>query len=244
MLELINISKKYGKKEVLSHINLKLDKGIYGLLGPNGAGKSTMMNIITDIINPTMGEVLYNGKNIKELKDKYRLHIGYLPQKIGFYNNFTGRKTLEYFAVLRGVDKKVYPERIEKLLEKVNLIDVGDNKVKTYSGGMKQRLGIAIALIGEPDMVIFDEPTVGLNPKERVKFRNMISELAKNKIIILSTHIVSDVKNLADYIIFIKKGNIIECGKRQEILEKAKIVIQDKEELMLEDVYMNYYGEE
>lgn len=219
MLELRNISKSYGKKEVLSNINIIFESGIYGLLGPNGAGKSTMMNIISDIMNPSDGEVLYEETPIKKLDEQYRLHIGYLPQKVGYYGNFTAKKTLEYFACLRGVNKSEIEQRIDKVLETVNLLDNRNDKVKTFSGGMKQRLGIAISLIGNPEILILDEPTVGLDPKERIKFRNIISKLSKEKTIILSTHIVSDIDTIAQYVILIKKGKIIGLDTRENIVK-------------------------
>lgn len=238
MLELKNISKKYGSREALKRVNLTFGKGIYGLLGPNGAGKSTMMNIITDVLDATDGEVLYNDKPIKKLNEKYRLKIAYLPQSVGYYPDFTARKTLEYFAILRGVEKNRLNERIQYSLEAVNLIDSEKSKVKTFSGGMKQRLGIAITLISDPEILIFDEPTVGLDPRERIKFRNILSGLSKEKTIILSTHIVSDVESIADYIVLLKKGEIVGNGTKEDVLrlggEKAET---------LEEVYMYFYDE-
>lgn len=176
MLELKNITKKYGKKEALKDTNISFDKGIYGLLGRNGAGKSTMMNIMSDVLKPTSGEVLYNGCNINKLGDEYRLNIGYLPQNVGYYGNFTAKQTLEYFAILRGVKKNDINKRIEAVLDMVNLSECKQNKVKTFSGGMKQRLGIAVTMIGNPQILILDEPTVGLDPRERLNFRKMLKK--------------------------------------------------------------------
>lgn len=228
MLELRNIYKSYGKKEVLKDINISFQSGIYGLLGPNGAGKSTMMNIMADIMNPTKGEVLYEGTPINKLGANYRLHIGYLPQKVGYYGDFTAKKTLEYFGDLRGVSKVELQERIDEVLALVNLSDVKNNKVKTFSGGMKQRLGIAISLIANPEILILDEPTVGLDPKERIKFREILESLSKEKTIILSTHIVSDIDALADYVVMMKDGQTKEFNMQ-------------KQKINLEEVYMKFY---
>lgn len=234
MLELVNVCKSYKEKEVLHNFSMKFEKGIYGLLGPNGAGKSTMMNIIADVLKPSKGDVLYDGVSIYKLKEKYRSHIGYLPQHVGYYDNFTADMTLEYFANLRGVPKKEYKERIENVLKAVNLSENAKQKVKTFSGGMKQRLGIAIALIANPDVLILDEPTVGLDPKERINFRELLRGLASEKTIILSTHIVSDVEDIADYLIFLKNGNIVLTDSTDNILEKTSV----------EEQYMKFFGED
>ena len=210
ILTMKGIDKSFPGVHALDHVDLEIRKGeVLALMGENGAGKSTLMNIIADVIDSTSGEVLYDGEPIKKLGDDYRRHIGYLPQKVGYYGNFTAANTLEYFALLKGLEKTKIKESVKEILEKVNLQASINDKVKTFSGGMKQRLGIAIALIGNPDILILDEPTVGLDPKERINFRNVISELAKDKIIILSTHIVSDVDMIAQYIILIKKGELI-----------------------------------
>lgn len=234
MLELVNVCKSYKEKEVLHNFSMKFEKGIYGLLGPNGAGKSTMMNIIADVLKPSKGDVLYDGVSIYKLKEKYRSHIGYLPQHVGYYDNFTADMTLGYFANLRGVPKKEYKERIENVLKAVNLSENAKQKVKTFSGGMKQRLGIAIALIANPDVLILDEPTVGLDPKERINFRELLRGLASEKTIILSTHIVSDVEDIADYLIFLKNGNIVLTDSTDNILEKTSV----------EEQYMKFFGED
>lgn len=234
MLELKNVCKSYKKKEVLHNFSVSFDTGIYGLLGPNGAGKSTMMNIAADVLKPSDGEILYDGVSIYRLKEQYRRHIGYLPQHVGYYDNFTAGMTLEYFANLRGVNKAEYKERIDIVLEAVNLKENVNQKVKTFSGGMKQRLGIAIALVADPDILILDEPTVGLDPKERVNFREVLLDLADKKTIILSTHIVSDVEDIADYLIFLKNGNIVCMDSTENILKKSSV----------EEVYMNYFGED
>lgn len=229
MLELKNISKSYGKHEVLRDINITFQAGIYGLLGPNGAGKSTMMNIMADIMNPTKGEVLYEGEPIRKLGANYRLHIGYLPQKVGYYGDFTAKKTLEYFGNLRGVKKGQLEARVNEVLEFVNLAEVQEHKVKTFSGGMKQRLGIAVSLIGNPEILILDEPTVGLDPKERIKFRNILSSLSREKTIILSTHIVSDIDAIADFVVMMKDGQTRELDMREKKMD-------------LEAMYMEFYA--
>lgn len=228
MLEIKNLTKKYGKKEALVNANIIFNKGIYGLLGPNGAGKSTMMNIIADILKPTSGEVLYDGQNIKQLKSRYRLKIGYLPQKVGYYGDFTAKQTLEYFAVLRGVEKNQMKERIDRMLAMVNLSENVNDKVMTFSGGMKQRLGIAVTMISEPEILIFDEPTVGLDPKERLNFRKLLKQISKERTVILSTHIVSDLNDIADYVLILKEGCVVENKK------------MDSESL--EKLYLQYFG--
>ena len=246
MLELKCVSKRYGKKEALHDVNIQFKTGIYGLLGPNGAGKSTLMNIVSDILEPTAGTVIYEGKEIRKLKEKYRKNIGYLPQRVGYYGDFTAGKTLEYFAVLRGVRKSEIVSRVDSVLEMVHLSEHKNEKVKTFSGGMKQRLGIAVTLVGDPQILIMDEPTVGLDPKERLNFRNLLSNLAEDKTIILSTHIVSDIDSIAKYVILIKEGNIIGFEEREQA---AKLIADEewsskKDSITLEDVYMYYFNDE
>lgn len=220
MLRLKNISKTYGKKEVLHNINVNFDVGIYGLIGKNGAGKSTIMNIMADVLDASSGEVLFNGKNILTLGGEYRKNIGFLPQNVGYYGNFTAEKTVQYFATLRGVEKDKIVSRTEEVLKSVNLFNNRKEKVKTFSGGMKQRLGIAVTTVADPALLIFDEPTVGLDPEERERFKNMIKKLGKEKTIILSTHIISDVEEVADYIVFMENGEIANIKMVDRVGEK------------------------
>lgn len=218
-----NILKKYRKKIALQDFNLTLTPGIYGLLGPNGAGKSTLINILVGNMSPTYGEVWYNGIPIHTLGNQYRKLLGYLPQSVGLYKNFTGKDMLLYFAALKGItSKKEAEKKTDSLLEMVNLKADANRKIGQYSGGMKQRIGIAQALLGDPSIIIFDEPTAGLDPKERIRFMNILSEQATNRIILLATHIVSDVEQIANQIIFIKEGNLLMNSKTEECTKVAQ----------------------
>lgn len=208
-LQLQNLSKQYGKKCAVNNVNVNLVPGVYGLLGANGAGKTTLMRMICGVLNPTSGEISLNGKTINELGEQYYTHLGYMPQDFGFYPDFTAREFMLYMAAVKGLDKSRAKTRTENLLQMVNLYDVADKKIKSYSGGMKQRLGIAQAELNSPSILILDEPTAGLDPKERVRFRNIISDFAKEKIVILSTHIVSDVSYIADTILMMKQGRFL-----------------------------------
>lgn len=205
-LQLQNLRKQYGTKCAVDHVSIHLNPGVYGLLGANGAGKTTLMRMICGVLKPTSGNIRLDGKTMQELGERYYTHLGYMPQDFGFYPDFTAREFMLYMAAVKGLDKKRAKTRTEELLELVNLRDVADKKVKSYSGGMKQRLGIAQAELNDPDILILDEPTAGLDPKERVRFRNIISDFAKDKIVILSTHIVSDVSYIADIILMMKQG--------------------------------------
>ena len=219
-----NLSKEYRKKTAVDHINLELKPGIYGLLGANGAGKSTLMRMLCGILKPTIGTILFNDQEIETLGEQYYEHIGYMPQDFGFYPDFTARDFMMYMAAVKGLDKKTSKSRIEELLTMVNLQDVADKKIKSFSGGMKQRLGIAQAELNSPSILILDEPTAGLDPKERIRFRNLISDFSKDRIIILSTHIVSDIAYIADTILMMKEGEII----LQSPIEKATEAIKGK----------------
>ena len=219
-LTLDRLTKQYGSKIALDRIDATFEPGIYGLLGANGAGKTTMMRLICDILKPTSGEVTFNGTNIREMGESYRAAIGYLPQDFGYYPNFTAMNFLLYMASLKGLNARYAKEKSLELLETVNLSDVKDKKIKTFSGGMKQRLGIAQAFLNNPQILILDEPTAGLDPKERVKFRNLISSFAEDKIVILSTHIVTDVEYIADEILVIKGGTLLKKGAESTIIQE------------------------
>jgi ABC-type multidrug transport system ATPase subunit len=208
MLTLVNISKKYGNQTAVKDINLDMEYGLYGMLAPNGAGKTTIIKMITTLIFPTTGEILYNGVNIAEMGAAYRDLIGYLPQQFGYYKNSTPKEYLEYLACLKKLPKEKTKERISELLEMVGLSDVANKKMKKFSGGMIQRVGIAQAMLNDPKILILDEPTAGLDPKERVRFRNIISMLSKDRIVILSTHIVSDIESIANQVLLIKDQHL------------------------------------
>ncbi len=237
MLELCNISKKYNEKIALKDVSLKLDNGIYGLLGPNGAGKSTLMNIITGNLEPTEGTIKWDGKEVKELGSNYRSLLGYAPQQQGMYETFSGRRFLSYIATLKGISKSSMEDEINRVLLYVNMVGKSNQKIGTYSGGMKQRILIAQAIIGNPKLVILDEPTAGLDPKERVRIRERIAELSKDKIILVSTHVVSDIESIAKKIILIKTGEIIDYANVRSLCDKYNVA-------NLEDVYMKIFGEE
>ena len=219
-LEIENLSKTYGRdKYALSDFSLRLENGILGLLGPNGAGKSTLMKIIATISRPTRGTITLNGVNVIEDPNSLRKVIGYLPQDFGVYPNLTGYEFLRYIASLKGIGGPNLKTRLMQLLESVNLADASKRQIGTYSGGMKQRIGIAQVLLNDPKLLIFDEPTVGLDPHERVQFRNLISELAGDRIIILSSHIVSDIEAVADQVAIMKGGKLIAKGFQPDIVD-------------------------
>lgn len=207
-LQLRNLKKQYGTKCAVNGVNVHLTPGVYGLLGANGAGKTTLMRMICGVLKPTSGSICLNGKPIDELSERYYTHLGYMPQDFGFYADFTAREFMMYMAAVKGLDKRRAKSRTENLLHMVNLTEAADKKIKSYSGGMKQRLGIAQAELNHPSILILDEPTAGLDPKERVRFRNLISDFAKEKIVILSTHIVSDVSYIADTVLMMKQGRL------------------------------------
>ena len=206
MLEIQNLSKDYGKKKALRGFNYTFEEGIYGMLGANGAGKSTLMNLITDNLKRTSGNILYNGTEILEMGAKFRALIGYMPQQQGFYENFSARMFLYHMAELKGIRRREAKKQIEHLLQTVNLAGAADLKIGGFSGGMRQRVLLAQALLGDPKILILDEPTAGLDPKERINLRNYIRQLSEDKIILLATHVVSDVETIADRILILKDG--------------------------------------
>jgi len=230
-MELIidRVSKQYNNKIAVDHISVKLQKGVYGLLGANGAGKTTLMRMLCGILKPTSGTITFDGVDVSE--EQYRAVLGYLPQDFGYYPEFTAMDFLLYFAALKGIPKVQAKRKSNELLALVSLDDVGRKKIKTFSGGMKQRLGIAQALLNDPKLVVLDEPTAGLDPKERVRFRNLIETLGKDSIVLLSTHIVSDIEHIADQVLMMKDGQLIFQGK------------YDNQNGDLEEFYLSQFGE-
>lgn len=221
-LQLQCLCKRYGDKRAVDQVSVSFAPGVYGLLGANGAGKTTLMRMICGVLKPTSGSIRLDGKTMQELGEQYYTHLGYMPQDFGFYPDFTAREFLMYLAAVKGLDRKTANVRAEELLKLVNLRDVADKKIKSYSGGMKQRLGIAQAELNDPDILILDEPTAGLDPKERVRFRNLISDFARDKIVILSTHIVSDVSYIADFILMMKEGRLFLQGPAAEVTDHIR----------------------
>lgn len=217
-LQLAHLTKKYGQHTALKDFDLTLTEGIYGFLGPNGAGKSTLMNIITGNLHATSGQVLYNGEDIEKLGAVFRGKLGYMPQQQALYSSFTAVRYLDYVAALRGMTKESARAEIPKVLELIGLSDVARKKVGSFSGGMKQRLLIAQAVLADPEVLILDEPTAGLDPKQRIAIRNMISHLAMHKIVILATHVVSDIEYIAKEIVLMERGEILKACSRSELL--------------------------
>ena len=241
MLEIRNLTKQYGDFTALEALSLTLDKGIYGLLGANGAGKSTLMNLITDNLKRTDGEILYNGKDILTLGSSYRKRVGYTPQLQGMYEDFSARDFLHYIGRLKGMKRKECKEQTEELLTVVGLVQKAHKRLGSFSGGMRQRVLLAAAMLDKPEILILDEPTAGLDVGERIRLCKYIAELGKEHTVILATHIVSDIEAIADTVLLLKNGKIMLCGSQTEVIEKAA-----KEEptiWTLEDVYL-YYVEE
>ena len=221
-LELTDLEKTFKTKTAVQNINLRLGHGVYGLLGENGAGKTTLMRMLCGILKPTAGNVLCDGTPIEQMGGAYRRLLGYLPQDFGYYGDFSAFRFLNYMAALKALPEEYAHDRIDELLETVGLSHEKKNKLKTFSGGMLSRVGIAQALLNDPEILVLDEPTSGLDPGERVRFRNIISSLGKNRLVLLSTHIVSDVAYIADQIIIMKGGQVIHTGNEAQILQDAQ----------------------
>ena len=217
-LILTNITKKYGNYEAISNQSLILKNGVYGLLGVNGAGKTTLMNMICTLSRPSGGSIMFNGKDIYKLDGKYREILGYLPQNFGYYPDLSILDYMMYIACLKGIEKGLARKRIRYLIKKVGLEKEIKKKMRSLSGGMIRRVGIAQAMINDPKVLVLDEPTAGLDPNERIRFRNLVSEIAQDKIVLLSTHIVSDIEHIAEEIIMINKGKFFLQGKPVQII--------------------------
>lgn len=221
-LKLDMLTKKFGSAIAVDRVSASFVPGVYGLLGANGAGKTTLMRMVCDVLKPTSGSILWNGSPIDRLGADYRALLGYLPQDFGYYPDFTALDFMLYLASLKGIEGQRAKHRSMELLSMVGLERVAKRKIKTFSGGMKQRLGIAQAVINDPKILVLDEPTAGLDPKERVRFRNLISSLAQDKVVVLSTHIVSDVEYIADEILIMRAGSIIATGTVEEIVANIR----------------------
>ena len=242
-LKLMDIEKRYKDKEAVRKFNYTFVNGVYGLLGENGAGKTTLMRLICGILKPTTGNIYCDNIEIASMGAEYRKLLGYLPQDFGYYDEFTAERFLRYMAALKALPKEYADSRIEELLDLVELKNKKKKKLKTFSGGMIRRIGIAQALLNDPEILILDEPTAGLDPKERVRFRKVISSLGKNRIVLLSTHIVSDIDYIADKILIMKKGELIQEGTEKKIIEKVeghvwKCVVSEKEAERIENLYI------
>ena len=209
MLEVVDVHKAYGKNKVLCGVNFTMKHGVYGLLGLNGAGKTTLLNIMTGILQVDDGIVKYHGTNIRNRKSRFKDNLGFMPQYTTFYPKFTAREFLKYMCVMKNIPRNEHAEKINKMLEYVNLSDAADKKIGSFSGGMRQRVGIAQALINNPEIIIMDEPTAGLDPAERIRFRQTIENIAENKIVLIATHIIQDVEKMADNVLLLSDGKIV-----------------------------------
>ncbi|MFT3984928.1 MAG: ABC transporter ATP-binding protein [Lachnospiraceae bacterium] len=221
-LKFTDVTKKFEDFTAVDKVNLILEKGVYGLLGVNGAGKTTLMRMLCTLLVPSSGCILYDGKDIFKMDSEYRNLIGYLPQDFGYYPDFTVRDYLLYIASIKGIRPTVAKKRAKELLEKVGLSKAEHLKMKKISGGMKRRVGIAQAMLNDPRILIFDEPTAGLDPNERIRFRNLISEIAEDSIVLLSTHIVSDIEYIANRVFLMKEGRISHTGTTEELVSDLK----------------------
>ena len=220
-LTIDNLSKRYGQQWALRNLELSTTPGMLGLVGPNGAGKTTLMRMLATLLDPTEGTILWNGQNLRTHGEALRQVLGYLPQEFGVYREFSGRQFLRYLAAMKGLPKALAHRRVEEVLEIVQMAQVANHKLPTYSGGMKQRIGIAQALLNDPDLLIVDEPTAGLDPAERVRFRNVLASLTSDRIILLSTHIISDVEAVASRLVILREGRMLADTTPAALLASA-----------------------
>lgn len=218
-IEITDLTKKFGNFTAVDHIDLTMTTGVYGLLGVNGAGKTTLMRMICTLLDSSSGSIKYNGKDINKMGNEYRKILGYLPQDFGYYPEFSVKDYLLYIATLKGIRPAVAKKRVKILISKVGLQKVANRKMKKLSGGMKRRAGIAQAMLNDPQILILDEPTAGLDPNERIRFRNLISELAEERLVLLSTHIVSDIEYIANEILLMKDGKILYQGSAHQLID-------------------------
>lgn len=220
-LTIDHLGKRYGQHWVLRDLSLNCAPGLIGLVGPNGSGKTTLMRIITTLLPPTEGSILWNGRDMRSSGSELRQTLGYLPQEFGFYPEFTGRQFLRYLAAMKGLPQQMAQRRTQEVLEMVNLTDTADHRLTTYSGGMKQRLGIAQALLNDPELLVVDEPTAGLDPQERVRFRTLLASLTASRIVLLSTHIIGDVEAVASRLIILHRGQALVDTTPGELTQRA-----------------------
>lgn len=221
-LKINNLTRQFGDFTAVDHLNITMANGVYGLLGVNGAGKTTLMRMICTLLRPTAGTITCNGKDIFAMDADYRKILGYLPQDFGFYPEFTVQDYLLYIATIKGLRPIVAKKRVKELIPKVGLQKVANKKMKKLSGGMKRRAGIAQAMLNDPKILILDEPTAGLDPNERIRFRNLISEMAENRLVLLSTHIVSDIEYIANEILLMKEGQLVRKGTSEDLIESME----------------------
>ncbi|MCI8401704.1 MAG: ABC transporter ATP-binding protein [Lachnospiraceae bacterium] len=243
-LKLSELTKRYGDNVALKDFSVTFTPGIYGLLGANGAGKSTMMNLITDNIRRDGGSITLDNRDILQMGNEFRAVLGYMPQQQGFYERMTAQGFVSYIARLKGMRGRQMHRQVEEILRLTNLFDVRNKAIRSFSGGMKQRVLLAQALLGDPKILLLDEPTAGLDPRERVRIRSFIKELARDRIVLLATHIVTDVESIAGQVILMKKGELLKMDTPQALME----AIPDSwtpvaYHLSLEDVYLYFLGE-
>ena len=217
-LRIFDLTKDFDGFKAVDHLNIHMSRGVYGLLGVNGAGKTTFMRMLTTLMRPTSGTITWNGEDIFKMDGRYRALLGYLPQDFGYYPDFSVYDYLMYIAALKGIRPAVAKQRIKELLQQVDLVKARNKKMKTLSGGMKRRAGIAQAMLNDPAILVLDEPTAGLDPSERIRFRNLISELSEDRIVLLSTHIVSDIEYIANEILLMKDGRLVLAGTAEDII--------------------------